>query len=201
MTPSYARAAVGGAAVVSEDMVARASIGLLLVLCGAACKDDPGTQLARTGPRPDAQEVIRIPPPPDAAPVASWEPRDLSQVTPAGGGAAPFKVKMDLPTTATVSVRVEGGTTAVADVNAMGVAFTMQELARPGTFDSVKKTIEPRRLRLAEKEPGGHTFVYADADDGSTQIVSVTRGKILCGAAGLDDASSRVVLRACRSIR
>jgi hypothetical protein len=54
---------------------------------------------------------------------------------------------------------------------------------------------------LAEKEKGGHTFVYLAADGSSTQIVSVTRGKVLCGAGSLDEASSQVVLRACRSIR
>jgi hypothetical protein len=100
-----------------------------------------------------------------------------------------------------VAARREGGRTPVADVNALGVSFTLQELDRPGSFESVKKSIAPGLLQLAEKEPGGHSFVYLAADGSGSQVVSVTRGKILCGAGSLDEASSQVVLRACRSIR
>jgi hypothetical protein len=167
----------------------RAWLPCLLLLVLTSCKDEP-SNLGPPRIAADAQPVVRHPMPPDAAPPAPWAMRDL----------ADFSVKIELPTNATVAARREGQTM-VADVNAMGVGFTMQELDRPGSFESVKKTIAPTRLLLAEKEPGGHSFVYLAADGSATQIVSVTRGKILCGSGGLDQASSQVVLRACRSIR
>jgi hypothetical protein len=173
------------------------SCGLLLVL--AACKDQPSNAFQPPTVF-DAQPVVRIAAPPDAGAQAGWAVRDLSEAKDASG-KAPFTAKIELPTNATVVTRLEGGTTPVADLNAFGVSFTMQELDRPGTFESVKKTIEPGRLLLAEKEKGGHTFMYVAADGSGGQIVSVTRGKILCGAGGLDEASSQVVLRACRSIK
>jgi hypothetical protein len=172
---------------------------LVLLLAASSCKDEPSNvNPSRTVA--DAQPVERHPMPPDAAPPAPWELRDLAQAKDASG-SAPFSVKIELPTTATVAARREGGRTPVADVNALGVSFTLQELDRPGTFESVKKSITPGLLRLAEKEPGGHSFIYLASDGSGAQVVSVTRGKILCGAGGLDDAKSQVVLRACRSIR
>jgi hypothetical protein len=171
----------------------------LLLLVLASCKDEPSNvNPSRTVY--DAQPVVRIAVPPDAAAPSPWELRDLGQAKDASG-AAPFSIKMELPTNATVVARREGGKTPVADVNALGVSFTLQELDRPGSFESVKKSIDRGRLLLAEKEKGGHSFMYLAADGGGTQIVSVTRGKILCGAGGLDEASSKVVLRACRSIQ
>jgi hypothetical protein len=170
---------------------------LLLVL--ASCKDEP-SNVNPSHVVADAQPVVLHPAPPDAAPPPSWEMRDLAQAKDASG-KAPFSIKIELPTNATVAPRFEGGRTPVADVNALGVGFTLQELDRAGSFESVKKSVAPGRLLMAEKEKGGHSFVYLAADGSGSQIVSVTRGKILCGAGGLDEASSQVVLRACRSIR
>ncbi len=176
----------------------RVDLPCALLLALASCKDEPSNvNPSRTVY--DAQPVVRIPAPPDASPSSPWALRDLSQAKDASG-SAPFTVQIELPGNATVVTRREGGIP-VADVNALGVSFTLQELDRPGTFESVKKTVAPGRLRLAEKEKGGHSFVYLAADGSGSQIVSVTRGKILCGAGGLDEASSQVVLRACRSIR
>jgi hypothetical protein len=177
----------------------RVALPCSLVLMLASCKDEP-SNVNPSRILADAQPVVRLPMPPDAAPPSPWVLRDLAEAKDARG-SAPFKVKIELPTNATVVTRLEGGRTPVADVNALGVGFTLQELDRPGSFEAVKKTIAPGHLMLADKEPGGHSFVYLAADGSGAQIVSVTRGKILCGANGLDDASSQVVLRACRSIR
>jgi hypothetical protein len=63
---------------------------LLLVL--GSCKDEPSNvNPSRT--LADAQPVVRIPAPPDAAPRAPWELRDLAQAKDASG-AAPFSVKI-----------------------------------------------------------------------------------------------------------
>jgi hypothetical protein len=176
----------------------RVALSCTLVALLGSCTDQP-SNVNPSRVVADAQPVVRHPMPPDAAPPGPWELRDLAQARDANG-AAPFSVSIELPRNATVSVRREGRT-GVADVNAMGVSFTLQELDQPGTFESVGKTIAPGRRLMAEKEKGGHTFVYLAADGSNARIVSVTRGKILCGAGSLDEASSQVVLRACRSIR
>src|SRR5205814_6717439 len=113
-----------------------------------SCKDEP-SNVNPSRVLADAQPVVRVPMPPDAA-QALWALRDLAEAKDARG-VAPFKAKIELPTNATVVTRLEGGHTPVADVNALGVDFTLQELDHPGSFESVKKTIARGRLLLADK--------------------------------------------------